>query len=284
MKPNRKGFTLVELLVVMAIIAILASIAIPNVVSYIRSARATNAIAEISSIETALTKMLADSNRSSLHQLFNPQAIRNTVGAPSGQFNANQFAAAQAVYSNAFYVLLRQGRGALNAGSDVAAGVTVNYGNILNQSVVSRLGSSYLDLGLDPWGNLYQIFPGPWPAANGPNIHRVYRRDTASTLPGQGGGAGTDALTISNLPDPDDLLGGSPGSFPADRNKIAFIYSYGANLISGQAVYQPGGQYPGGNTIEEKSVYFRQQEPAFMGGGDDINNWDRDRSWERFYN
>lgn len=299
-RVNRKGFTLVELLVVMAIIAILASIAIPNVVNYIRSARATRAVAEISGFETALTKMLADSNRSSLHQLFNPEAIQTSVGVANGQFSAAQFERVRAIYSNAFYVLLRQGRGALTAGADnvqtAAGNQNVNYASILNQSVVSRLGTSYVDIGLDPWGNLYQFYPGPWPGRNGANIFRIYRRDTSSSLPGQGGGLGTDDLSLGTqpnpntggpqgMPDPDTgELTGIVGSYPADRNKVAFIYSFGQNLISGQAIYQFNLNTNSQYANQDKTVYYPQQEVSFMGGGDDVNNWDNNRSWEQFYN
>ena len=52
----RKGFTLVELLIVIAIIAILAAIAVPQYTKYVRKAAAANAAATINScINYALT-------------------------------------------------------------------------------------------------------------------------------------------------------------------------------------------------------------------------------------
>lgn len=288
MRKRRMGFTLVELLVVMAIIAILASIALPNAVQFIRSARANRALGEVGGIETALTKILADSNRGELGHLFVPGAVPSLVNQ-SGPMTAAQFQTAQSIYSAVFYVLLTQGRGALSAAPDDINGVTVNYRTVLNPDVVGRLGTSYIDeLGTDPWGNLYQIWPGPWPSRNGPVPFRTYAKITdaaGGNLPGQGGtSSGADALTVQVL-DPEtellDLVG-----YPAPKNQIAFIWSFGQNLTSGQAVYQPNGAYPstGPDDPTRLTYYPVQDEVTLAGGGDDINNWDSTRSWERFYN
>ena len=60
---GQKGFTLIELMIVVAIIGTLASIAIPNYTSYIERAKITKIIAEFKVIETAAYAFKADNNR-----------------------------------------------------------------------------------------------------------------------------------------------------------------------------------------------------------------------------
>jgi len=278
-----KGFTLVELLVVMAIISLLAAIVVPNVINYIRQGRATRARADISGLESALVKILSDSGRGNLGQLFNPNAVGAAIGVSGGQtLTADSFKAAQEIYTQAMYVILRQGRSALG---ESVNGIPLI--NLLNAGVIYKLSSSYVELGFDPWGKLYNIYPGPWPTGNGAIPFRKFLAEAAATendkLPGSG--SRPDVLTLE-LPDPDTGLPISVG-YPAPRDKVAFIWSNGENLASGTAIYNPNGYAPTGDGLVDVANFYdtvNNAEDALLAvGGDDVNNWDNGSSWSRYY-
>lgn len=295
---GQRGFTLVELLVVMAIISLLAAIVVPNVINYIRQGRATRARADISGIESSLVKLLADSGRSNLGQLFNPDQVALALGVTPGNYlTANQYLNAVQLYTNVFYVLLREGRGAGTLADAVPGANGFTYAQLLNNTVVRKLGTSYINVGFDPWGNLFNIYPGPWPSANGPTPFRKYLAEGgtggagAAVLPGRGDSP--DALTLADVAaeadsglftdlDTQETL---TIGYPAPRDKVAFVWSNGENLFSGQAIYQGGPlatQYDGAASQNYYDLNSNQ-EGLQLGGGDDINNWDNGASWGRFY-
>lgn len=296
---RKQGFTLVELLVVMAIISILAAIAIPNVQRWIEKGRATRAMSEINGIELAMTKMLSDAGRSSLNDLFNMEAIELDFGAYD-TWTADDFDDIRDILNNTTVALLRAGRGAarnplddyqsINASPAPPAGSGARVW-LLREDVIKNLGTSYMaELGLDPWGNLYQIFPGPWPARYGLNVFRTYLPPStdAPRLPGDPALVDLpDELSLENdativlIDDATGDLMTEPIGMPASAKMEAYIWSYGANLVSGQARYTDPVT---GYTANSLTNYASGQEPELMGGGDDINNWDRNQTYMRFYN
>lgn len=60
---NQKGFTLIELMIVIAIIGILASIAIPQYQNYVARAQLSEAISLIDGVKTALTENMLQTSQ-----------------------------------------------------------------------------------------------------------------------------------------------------------------------------------------------------------------------------
>ena len=58
MKRMKKGFTLVEIMIVVAIIAILAAVAIPNFIKYRKSSQATACVSNLKQIQAAKEQAL----------------------------------------------------------------------------------------------------------------------------------------------------------------------------------------------------------------------------------
>ena len=81
MKKNNKGFTLAELLIVVAIIAVLVAIAIPIFTKRLESSRETSDLANLrGAYAVATTTMLAD-NISSSNFWYNPANAQTGIGS-----------------------------------------------------------------------------------------------------------------------------------------------------------------------------------------------------------
>ena len=96
------GFTLIEILIVIAIIGILTAIAVPNFMAYRQKAKVTQAIAEIKQIEKQITDFFLENNRfpNSLGELrptgFNdpwgrPYRYLPVPGTPQGMLRKDRF-------------------------------------------------------------------------------------------------------------------------------------------------------------------------------------------------
>ena len=253
-----RGFTLVELLVVMAIIAILASIVVPNVARYITKSRMTNALSEIKNAETAFTGMLASAQVSNFRDFFNPreepwvQYIPNLAAA-------DQVYAAQKFYTEAFYLLLRYGKDAENYVTNQNIPIAAVG---LDDQVIRKLGASSMEFDKDPWGNLYNVYAGPWRAPNNffDTRYPPFRvRQVDITIPGN---------ISRRTADSDPYVVGE--TFYGPKDLPIYVYSSGQDKAVGQSLFAVTNGY-------ETST------AEVNGGGDDIGNWDTEQSYDELY-
>ena len=79
MKQLQKGFTLIELMIVVAIIGILAAVAIPAYQDYIARAQVSEAVSLLGSGKTPMAEYYADKGQW-------PQAANSVMGNTSGKY------------------------------------------------------------------------------------------------------------------------------------------------------------------------------------------------------
>jgi type II secretory pathway pseudopilin PulG len=276
--PPKRTRSFVGEFIVVAVVITLAFIAIQNLSSRNSWSRFSQATFEIKGIELALSKMLSDSGCAHLSELFNAQGVNAAVGRVDGgaPWTAEEFRKLQELYTATSYALLRAGRLSLEESYETSFGMG-RFGDVLNHDVVKRLSTSYMELEFDPWGTMYQIFPGAWEGEfeNHPIIFRTYTSyEEESGLHDQEPSR-RDAFSFEiDDPDTGETI---TISYPASEGKPFYIYSLGANGISGQMMYRP--DYEG---VAPQELY-EGQAPEYRGGGDDITSWVNDATWHQFY-
>lgn len=279
--PYKERFSVLRTfgLLVVALLIVLSLIRPHTSGPHPRKSRDMRAASTVNIIGTALAGMLSDAGRSSLTEFLDPNALRAILGfdpVPGPKMTREQFELLEEVYTDTVYSLLRYGRSALER-DYVPDGLTFEIREILDEDALKKLGTSYMDLQEDPWGERYRFWIGPWPdSEDAPPIpFRIYRpKDTA---PSSDTPASMDPWVLNatgrqdvRSPNTDDY---KPFGFPAPKDLPFYIYSTGADRTSGQAI--AGGPLEPTNYVPGR--------PAHLGGGDDINNWDRERSWSVFY-
>lgn len=265
---KRYGFTLVELLVVVAIIAILASIVVPNVTRYIARGQMAKAVSEINSIELAMTAMLADAERRDFRDFFTTDYI-NGVLVPLNSTGAIENALViYDLYSDIMYALLRTGR---NAGRELTE---VGF----NEAVLNKLSTNYLDIDMDPWNNPYQFYLGR--ARAGTSAPMPFRSYILQQDSPNGDGIITENELVKWTVE-ERLKESLPGAPPADNiagrpapDQPFYIWSMGDNLRHDQEFGIP--RFGDPSSLVNPDGFYR-------GGGDDINNWDSRRGWSVHY-
>jgi len=247
-----RGFSLIELLVVLAIVVVLAGIATPIVSGCISRAKAGRAQSDIAAISLACQQMLRDTDASSFRKVL---ALDEDVTDIEAGIEA---------YTAAFYCLLQHGRDA-EYSTEWPARVT------LSPVARERLGTSYVpNASTDPWGNLYQFHIGLW-RTRAYGIVTTSKDDYRNNMPFRIYWLDD---SIPAMPSPADGYldaDGNAYNYPAPVSKDIYVWSLGADGISGQKTANNGECYNG-------------QLGAYMdGGGDDINNWDAGGSWNEHY-
>ena len=107
MKASHRGFTLIELMIVVVVIAVLAAIAIPAYQSYVQQARRADAKAGLMSLQLAQEKFRANcpfyaaniGNNNTCGANAGASTLTHSANTPDGYYNLSMTATSGAAYT-----------------------------------------------------------------------------------------------------------------------------------------------------------------------------------------
>ena len=140
MKQTQKGFTLIELMIVVAIIGILAAIAIPQYQTYIAKTQVTRGMGEGGAVKTAIETCILEGKTTlglTLATDCDPQATGSTI--IDGTYGASQVGATLPTGTGVPKVTMTAG----------AEKIEVKFGNGAAAVIAGKFVTGVYDAGLD---------------------------------------------------------------------------------------------------------------------------------------
>ena len=86
---GQQGFTLVEVLIVVAILAILAAVAVPTVAKVTSRSETNAAAAELANVQAAMDTMMSDRSQETVTAILEANAICDMTSFPDSTYKLN---------------------------------------------------------------------------------------------------------------------------------------------------------------------------------------------------